>query len=407
MTGLLDTPINTLLNELESGLKSIVIFSNNKSDLDQAALYIRDYSTENSTYKLEEFEAASYTLLINRLNALVSEKSMTIAGQAADIGSRISLWVIHNSQELNQEQLLLLGQMLIHLPGLNLRMILLHKGNEVSEDWKNATRNQTHIHDYTPKSIDPKIFLDTNTHLSNATNYTVNNSIKRLPQPSIFQTFEQFQRQLGIPSLLTFALSFLTAGWLLGLWTSGSLSKIAASIEASQVTSPAVHQAASTSEVNVTAGPRPTKINKIAPLTEQVTPAAKFAPLPLYSTPTDVETIINKSAIEEKPVRFAALRKDIEWLHKLNPEYFLISHGTFRKLENAKRMRLSHAELSKSRIVPILVTRKVAYSIITGPFRNQDRASNNLKRLDWSSDAKVFNAIRVKRLVNFAINRAE
>lgn len=414
MTGLFGTPdvsIQNWLNELKAGLKSIVIFSKEQSSLDQAALEIRDRWTEDRTHTLDEFDADNYTILIDRLNALVTEKSTTIAGQTAAPGSRISLWLIHNSQALNPEQLLLLGQMLIHLPGLNLRMVLLHRGEKAPAQWETATRNQTRLLEYTPEPIEPELFADITESFNSAPIDTTGHSLPTQPQTAPTHVAKPIRWHRAILKQLILALGFLTVGWVLGSWTSGKAAKPALQIEATQTAATAVQQATPLTEVSTPPPMTSAVEDKVGPpLAEPVTQAITAAPAAAAGSPvppTRIETVITESAVDEKAPPFVMLRGDIQWLKGLSPEHFVIAHGTFRSLENAQKMKRRHSELSQSRIVPVLVSRKVAYAVVTGPFKNQDRANNNLKRLAWASVAKVMQTSRAQRLVNAAIKHSD
>jgi hypothetical protein len=160
MRGLFDSTAQKWLDSLKSGLKSIVIVGDDKKSLDQAALEIRDNWLLEANHTLDEFDASNYPVLIERLNALVSQKSSAVAGQPAPDQSPIALWVIHNAQDFNPEQLLLLGQMLIHLPGLNLRMVLLHLGTAAPSTWESATRGQFTAYTFRPEKTEPTPDLD-------------------------------------------------------------------------------------------------------------------------------------------------------------------------------------------------------------------------------------------------------
>jgi septal ring-binding cell division protein DamX len=152
---------------------------------------------------------------------------------------------------------------------------------------------------------------------------------------------------------------------------------------------------------------------KVAPQTNETRPALPLvetalpsSPIPTQATvpgktdrPVVEETIITETATESRPSASGALSADSEWLRRLSSDHFVIAHGTFRKLENAQKLRAKHVELNKSRIVPILVSKKVAYAVITGPFRNEDRANNNLKKLSWASKAKVLSVQRTQKLM--------
>ena len=395
MTGLFDSPAQKWLDSLKSGLKSIVIVGQDKNGLDQAALDIRDTWLLEASHTLDEFDASNYPVLIERLNTLVSQKSSAVAGQPAPQQSPIALWVIHNAQDFNPEQLLLLGQMLIHLPGLNLRMVLLHLGTTGLSTWESATRGQVTTHVLHPEKSDPTPDLDMFAPLPEAASLSEDHHMQKFPDT---QQKSNHPKAFKWIRICTFALVFVSLGWGMGRWTAPSPVTQPVHVESPKApTEPAL--ASPTEKI----APQTTETRPALPLIEA---ALQNNPAPTQATvaskmdrPVVEETIITETATESRPSNSSTLSADAEWLKRLSSDHFVIAHGTFRKLENAQKLRFKHAELSKSRIVPILVSKKVAYAVVTGPFRNEDRANTNLKKLSWASKAKVLSVARTQKLM--------
>jgi cell division septation protein DedD len=112
----------------------------------------------------------------------------------------------------------------------------------------------------------------------------------------------------------------------------------------------------------------------------------------------------------EKPAlksRFEAVQGDIQWLMGLSTEQFVVAHGTFKSLENARKLKNDHTELAQARIVPVVLNGQPAYTVITGPFKSQDRAQTNLQQLSWSEDGKALSVARIRRLLDAALHRVE
>jgi len=101
------------------------------------------------------------------------------------------------------------------------------------------------------------------------------------------------------------------------------------------------------------------------------------------------------------------VRNDVQWLEGLSSEEFVIAHGSFRSMTNALRFKREHDELSKAKIVPILLNGQTAYAVLTGPFKSQDRAQVNLQKLAWAADGKVMKAQRLQKSVDAALHRFE
>ena len=96
---------------------------------------------------------------------------------------------------------------------------------------------------------------------------------------------------------------------------------------------------------------------------------------------------------------------DVQWLRNLSSDHFVIAHASFRLYERALVFQKGHEELARAKIVPILLDGEIAYTVITGPFKSQDRASTSLQRLSWAADCKVLTVTNARRLADTAFHR--
>lgn len=392
MNGLFNSQVQQWLSTLKSGLKSIVIVGKDKYSLDQAALQIRDAWLSEAINSLDEFDATNYPLLIEHLNELVTQKSSAVAGQPAAENSPIALWVIHSAQDFNPEQLLLLGQMLIHLPGLNLRMVLLFLGTTAPAVWESATRGQTKTYTFNPESTaNGEMKPDSFTHPVDSITTSQDQIIRSKHfQSNNIQAIGRKLNPITLTKPIFIAVIFFMIGWELSRWNTSTSPKQELSIETPSEVKPVAMQV------------RPAIITESNPNT-----ASSSEAIPTHTQPgremtrpiKEEKAAITQVEINKNNKPLQALQQDIEWFNNLSSEHYVIAHGTFRKLDNAEKLRAKYSKLSNSRIIPVLVSKRIAYTVITGPFKNKYRAGNNLKKLGWSSDAKVLSVIHTKRLI--------
>ena len=424
MTGSFDLPVQDWLDELQAGLKSVVI-EGSDALLEQTLPQIKLLWQSNPNRHYEQFNPSEYARLMGCLDELVKDKTTAVAGQAPAPGSPMFLWLLNQAQDFTPEQLLLLGQILIHLPGLNLRMLLLHRGSPAPKSWTDATRGQTRIYNYEHLDVptpDPVLNMapaqwpagDSPT------------SEPENPRPPIQTAVASKSGPRRWPWHLLTASIFLAAGWGLGRWTTPQRVETEVFIEVAptQASTASIEEKApaeSTSENNTKAEPiaemvddelirltkRPLLIPSETLLAEQASVNSPVATTEksLPKTPTPPAPVpTEKPALKS---RFEAVQGDIQWLMGLSTEQFVVAHGTFKSLENARKLKNDHSELAQARIIPVVLNGQPAYTVITGPFKSQERAQTNLQQLTWSEDGKALSVARIRRLLDAALHRVE
>jgi hypothetical protein len=79
------------------------------------------------------------------------------------------------------------------------------------------------------------------------------------------------------------------------------------------------------------------------------------------------------------------------WLKGLPEDSFVLQHGTFDSLKQARAAMKDKEWLANARVVPVFTEGKdeAEFALVTGPFRTKDRAQNTLARLKLSGSVKV------------------
>jgi hypothetical protein len=376
--------VDSWFKTLQSGLKSLVVLCPDAVSHDVALADIQGTGSSAWAHPPKEFDARDYAQIIDRLNELVALKTKESASQWPDPLEPIQLWIITHAQALNPEQLLVLGQMLIHLSGSNLRWILLAQSVEDLTNWREATQGQTqtvvfHRQATTPFHEGERIEPGSLPHRSLSSRASAQSQ-------STTATKDRRFENAGLIKYPLLALIFTCLGWVVGRSTAPRVVETEVLIETRAAVSPLP-------TADAVALPTPVA-STISPSSPKPSPEVQ----PHRSQTNEVDNHSDSEAVSEAQ----GLKPDVIWLQDLSKEHFVIAHGTFRQLENAKKFKHGHGELSKARIVPVWVRQKIAFSVITGPFRSQERAQNNLSRLSWAGNAKVISTEQAQKMVSKA-----
>jgi hypothetical protein len=383
--------IDDWLEELISGPQSLVLLGQDQRDLEWAALKLREGWLTDLTHTLQEFNALEYEQILGRLNRLLNLQVTPSPSQLPGFSEPLDLWIIHNAQMLSPEQMHLLGQILALNPGLNLRWILMYRGDETPRAWLEATRHQTRTQHCT--DLNPSSTLSTSTDKVAIHDSVVETAALARPNDSAppVNTGPHAQaRKHTLLKHLSLAVIYLSIGCVAGRWSAPAKIETEVIIEPA-ATAPEGAIMPSVTQAPVKSTPADASTPEVA--TAKTNTTATLQPQ-TEPTPT-IQSMADKHAMVE-------LKTDMSWLKELSPEYFVIAHGTFRKLENAKNFKDNRAELSKARVVPLWVNRRLAFAVITGPFRSENRAENNLKKFKWSANAKVMPTMQAQKLMQAA-----
>jgi hypothetical protein len=427
MTGWSESLVHEWLGELQSGLKSLVI-EGADTQLSGLSPLIQRLWANHPLREVEVFGASDYDHLMARIDQLISNMTIAVAGQAAPAHSPMILWVLNHSEQFTPEQLLLLGQIMIHLPGLNLRMLLLHAGSGIPKSWTDATRGQTRVHRLPALEHSEPLALPDAVTADLQHEDMLSHRHDPLAGIASEASHKSWIKSPGLHALT--AIVFLAAGWGLGRWTAPQQVETEVIIESNQASlataspssEPAPEQSAkeqttpeaSTASMQEPAmqlvakpiNPEPAKpepANSPAEKKRADSPLQKAQPEAAPATPPVHAVQGQRKAIEQT---LQVSPDDVSWLRGISADDWVVAHGSFRLLDHARRLQSSHPELARSKIVPILLAGEPAYAVLTGPFKSQDRAQTYLQKLSWSADCKALPAVRTQRLVEVALSSA-
>jgi hypothetical protein len=79
------------------------------------------------------------------------------------------------------------------------------------------------------------------------------------------------------------------------------------------------------------------------------------------------------------------------WLKGLPDDSYVLQHGTFASLKQARAAMKDKEWLANARVVPVFTEGKdeAEFALVTGPFRTKDRAQNTMTRLKLSGSVSV------------------
>jgi hypothetical protein len=145
----------------------------------------------------------------------------------------------------------------------------------------------------------------------------------------------------------------------------------------------------------------PTIVKNELPAPVETAPKPSFVePVPAPAVPEPAPLPVS----QEKPAPAKAEKVITElpeaavqgrvWLKGLPDESYVLRHGTFASLKQARAAMKDKDWLVNARVVPVFNEGKdeAEFSVITGPFRTKDRARNTLARLKLSGNVSVESA---------------
>lgn len=359
------------LEDLQEGLLCLVLHSNSAPLLQETASALQTLWTQAQAGQVETFDGAHCQDIIRRFNELVASFSASIAALPPDPEHPAHLWVVHQAQSLSAEQIHLLGQMLVHLPGVNIRMVLLYEGAAPFDAWEEATQGQVDTHELIPP---PPPLIDL---IDFAADAPPDEPLPVLEPTTESPSSPDKRRQwivAGLAGAALFALGFTTG----------------------RISSPASPTPA-TAEPLATQAPPSVEAAPAAPLPQAAAPV-KVAALPTPATPAAPPASAAPQATWSQ-----ALSSDVQWLRRLPSNSFVVAHDSFADLASAQAFKTKHPILKTARIVPVKSSAGVRFLVISGPFRSEERTRGFVSRLEWKKSVRVQTHPQVLDSMNAAL----
>ncbi|MEY5028620.1 MAG: hypothetical protein RLZ63_935 [Pseudomonadota bacterium] len=344
------------LEDLHEGLLCLVLHSSSPQLLKETSENLQHLWQQAQAGQIEVFDGQHCQDIIRRFNEQVAAHSASIAALPPDPDRPAHLWVVQRAQALSEDQVHLLGQMLVHLPGVNIRFVLLHEGSTPIANWSDATEGLADVHELLPPPPPPapEPVLDMLDFAADADNEaTAIAPASSSDEPTPAKPSRNIL--LGATGLAIFAL-----GIAVGRLSAPAPQNTAVSLGASHMPAPTEPASAviQTSDSN-----------KAAPDAKAITGAA---------TPT--------AAPAASPGPYSA---DMQWLRKLPVNSFVVMHDSFTDASAAQAFKGKHAILKTARIVPVKASGQTRYALISGPFRSEERTRGFMSRVHWKKSARV------------------
>ncbi len=345
------------LEDLQEGLLCLVLHSASAQQLQETSQNLQTLWRQAQAGQIEVFDGHHCQDIIRRFNEQVAAHSASIAALPPDPERPAHLWVVQHAQALSADQVHLLGQMLVHLPGVNLRFVLLHEGDTPIGNWSDATEGLADTYELRPPPPPPapEPVLDMLDFAADADDEPTDASPpSAAPAPGP---------------------EWLANKWLLG---AAGLAIFALGVAAGRLSAPAP-QSTTAASLNASHVPAPTEPAPAAPQTSGNHKAA----LQAQATTTPVSASATPTAAQDP---YSA---DMQWLRKLPVNSFVVMHDSFADAAAAQAFKGKHAILKTARIVPIKTSAQVRHVLISGPFRSEERTRGFISRLDWKKSARV------------------
>ena len=142
--------------------------------------------------------------------------------------------------------------------------------------------------------------------------------------------------------------------------------------------------------VAVAPTPAPAVVDPVPP------PPAPPSPAPLPVPKEPVAVVKPEKVITELPEGAVQGRL---WLKGLPEDSYVLQHGTFASLRQARAAMKDKDWLVNARVVPVFRDGKdeAEFALVTGPFRTKDRAQNTMARLKLSGSVSVESSANLYR----------
>lgn len=343
------------LEDLHEGLLCLVLHSSSGQLLQETSQNLQTLWRQAQAGQVEIFDGHHCQDIIRRFNEQVAAHSASIAALPPDPERPAHLWVVQHAQALSADQVHLLGQMLVHLPGVNLRFVLLHEGDTPIGNWSDATEGLADTHELIPPPPSLKLPIDLPDFSADADDVP--------SAPSADTTSDEpapkkpsLKVLLGAAGLAIFALGIAVGR----LSAPAPQTAPAYNLDASHVPAPTEP---------VSAVVQTTGNNKASPQVQATT-----TPASVTASPTAAQDPYSA---------------DMQWLRKLPVNSFVVMHDSFADAAAAQAFKSKHAILKTARIVPVKASGQMRYTLISGPFRSEERTRGFMSRLDWKKSARV------------------
>ena len=413
--------------------KSLVLVSPSGELLDHfGAAFIRRLKQNLANTPVEVFMPPDSEVMLERFNKLLSSLSLDVATQTRKDMPPESVWVVHDANALGSYEIELLTRLIHQFPGAGISTVLMftsdanpetsicnqgkqfvswvlemptpeQKLSTIQQARKNGNeeavvqffnRLSKDAAKQVGKASQEKSDTKTGKPTANQSAQKVKTTDKKPAQaralwPWVLVVSGLLAISVGVAAMLHPELTNQFVTDLNKLFDSKTYEpkvKPKAKIEL-----PAEKPAEATGGPTIVQGEVPTPVSG----TPTPTPAAVIEPVPTPAPPAPQAVSVEPQApakpekvITELPEGAVQGRL---WLKGLPEDSYVLQHGTFVSLKQARAAMKDKEWLVNARVVPVFTEGKdeAEFALVTGPFRTKDRAQNTIAKLKLSGRVSV------------------
>lgn len=393
-----DSPLD-LAEDLMEDVRSLGLVSQNATTLKAFShRVLASVKSMDAEVQVSKYNGKEFLDLISRLNQAVAPYLQQQATPTDKLGP-IHIWVIDEADRLSGEQQSIIFRLIELFPALPFRVIWLSR--EPLQAWQDHANSESllldldtapqadetgGLHALAPDPLDGAV--TENRDMSEAAS-----SKAALDWPA-----SDSHKKLKVAAALAGAAVLGTLAWMTVSAPKPSTPETGASaVAASEALSaaPAVPAAPAASSTAATASQTAAAV---------AVPAAVVASAPSVSEapkPAPAPKAIPAAPATHKALPEAA-RAGARWLKALPADTLVVEHGTFNSVDQAQKLKDKHKELGTARIIAVRKAPNAdewQYSVVTGPFRSEERAKTYVSRLDWRASTRIRGTDKLKPLV--------
>lgn len=392
---LFDSPID-LAQDLMEDVRSLGLVSQNPTTLKAFShRVLASAKTLDAQVQIDKYNGNEFLSLISRLNQAVAPYLEQQAKPTDKLGP-IHIWVIDEAERLSAEQQSIIFRLIELFPALPFRVIWL--SNRPLQAWEDHANSESLLLD-----LDATPLQGAAADAPNMTPDPLDDALTETRDMPQADSAAMHWPAYGTGQNMKVAAGLAGAAVLAALaWWSTSTSapsapdarapaQAAASAASESAAAPAAVAASEAAALAAPASPAATAPEVAKP---EAPPKASAAPQAVPA-PMAAPTAVRKALPE-------VARTGARWLKALPADTLVVEHGTFSSAEQAQKLKAKYKELGTARIIAVRKAPNAdewQYSVVTGPFRSEDRAKTYVSRLDWKSSTRIRATDKLKPMV--------
>lgn len=405
---LFDSPID-LAEDLMEDVRSLGLVSQNASALTAfSQRVLESVKSMDAEVQVSKYNGNEFLDLISQLNQAVAPYLQQQATPTDKLGP-IHIWVIDEADRLSGEQQSIIFRLIELFPALPFRVIWLSR--DPLQAWQDHANSESRLLDLDAASqadetgdlhaLAPDLLDGAVTESRDMSEATSSDAALHWPA-------SDWNKKLKVAAALAGAAVLGTLAWMTVSAPKPSTPETGASAVAASMATSAASAPAAASEASSAAPAVPTALAASSPAaTASPTAAAVAVPAPVVAPARKVSEAPKPApAPKATPATHKALpeaaRAGARWLKALPADTLVVEHGTFNSVDQAQKLQAKHKELGTARIIGVRKTPNAddwQYSVVTGPFRSEERAKTYVSRLDWRASTRIRGTDKLKPLV--------